>query len=260
MDDTMVKFRLVHYYAEHTNPLTGEAGRTERLAFHGQTLHSGEGADTERDRYNVPESELKRLSLMGAFFHPAEHVAMGAGVTDDLTAPETFRDEFEPRGDTGSTGTIGSATGIPDGVHPLSFEEMSPWQVQEYLRTEPDVDLIVDAIAKQDGAQAQEALANKFLHAGHEIGWEADHPLALALAENAGIAPHGPGPDDEGGIKESVKKRGSSDGNTEDASTEAARKFAEENNVDIEDVVGSGSGGRVTQEDVRAYIAERDAS
>lgn len=259
--DNVVRFRLIHYYAESINPLTGESGRTERLAYHGQTLHTGNGTETEKDRYNVPQSEIDRLAVAGAFFHPEELVAMGAGVTDDLTAPEHFGDELA-RGDQGATPMVGSHTGPSAEIHPLSFSEMSLFQVEEYLRTEPDIDGVVEAIAAAGDVQAQEALANKFLTAGRELGWEDDNELMLTLAENAGIASRGPGPDEShAGAGHGISNE--NDGGQEPSKTDAtdgAVKFAGEHGVSLDEVTGTGTGGRVTQPDVQKFVEERNAS
>ena len=40
--------------------------------------------------------------------------------------------------------------------------------------------------------------------------------------------------------------------------TDSARTLANENNVDLNDVEGTGTDGRVTVDDVRNYIAEQD--
>lgn len=298
--EKIVKGRLIHYYVSAEDPLTGEPRKYERLAFHGQRLHTEDGTNTDSDIYGVPARELKRLEVTfpDVFFSDAEINAAKAGVSDDIMPGESLADEI--RGDRRSSPTISVTDPDASGVsslggggawHPLTFGEMSQWQIEEYLRqAEPTVEEILDAVEAQPDQGAREALLNKFLSAESAVtGGEPRDELVELAAARLGVAATGPGPDDDGlphtladhppnepgpdGTGAAVPPGGSGEDpgagleNGDDGhsvkeppvATENAVKFAEENDVDLSEVTGTGSEGRITQPDVEKYLASKNA-
>jgi pyruvate/2-oxoglutarate dehydrogenase complex dihydrolipoamide acyltransferase (E2) component len=280
----IVKSRLVHYYVPGKDLITGAELNTERMATHGQRLHTEDGVDTDTDRYNVPQAWLDKLRRDGHLFSEAEQAAALGGVSDDYTVHETLGDEV--RGDTRTSpstsvldpdGSAVSSLGGGEGFHPLTFGEMSVWQVEEYLRQSPDVNDLVDAFENETTAEAREALANKFLTAATNLG-EGHEDLVEALSTGLGFAATGPGPNDEGvaGTEPGGDLTGGSgatggddggssggeggSGSEEDSfASDAAREAAKEHGLSEDEIDGTGSEGKITKADVEKAAKEKES-
>lgn len=269
--DHVVKFRLVHFYVDTTNPQTGEKHRTERTASHGQRLHSEDGTNTEKDIFNVPQDQLDWLAGIGAFFSPHEVTAMENGVSDRLTVVESTDSLDGPRGDTDSSGLSESDfAGLHggEGIHPLTFTEMSGWQIEEYLRSaQPTPEEIIEAVRNEQTPEARAALLSKFIDAENIVtGGEPREELIQLAAAEAGVAAQGPS--GSGGIPETLPEGnggdpdGESGGNggsgADDAppASDAAKALAAEKGVDLRDVPFEGE--KITQPDVQAYLKEHE--
>lgn len=237
----IVKYRAAHFYKGFTDPITAEPRIGEKTVYYGQTLHTEDGDDTQTDVYGVPEAELNRLRKSGML----------------MTSQEA--DAYEnPPGENAVASEIVTESGavIRGDVEPPPFHEMAHWQIEDYLRTaEPTPDEILAHI-KDTPPEHQEEVAHKFLNAENVV--TAGEPreellpgvvalLGTAATETAGDSTT---TKDDGGQAETPPPPGGSGAEP----TEAAVALATENNVDLSKVTGTGSGGRVTQADVKQYL------
>jgi pyruvate/2-oxoglutarate dehydrogenase complex dihydrolipoamide acyltransferase (E2) component len=199
-------------------------------------------------------------------------------VSDDITAVEGLE---EPRGDTRTSlatsvidpdGSATSGYGSTGEVHPLSFGEMSPWQVQEYMKSDAfDAQAVVDAIEGAPDQASKEALANKFLTAAAELEDESLETLVTSLSTQLGVAPHGPGPDDDGVELPGAESRedtggseggdgGQGDGASSDDSPFAspeAEQAAKDAGLTADDIEGTGADGKIKKSDVEKAAASK---
>lgn len=196
----IVKGRLVTWSVAMPNPLDPEGSKLlkTKMAFHGQRVSTEPEGDDPNVIYGLNEIEEARLLAEPSnFFSQAEIDAMNAGVTDDLSLVEGSPES--PRGDThtsiptmadpdGSPVTAVGGSGTP---HPLSFEEMAPWQIAGYIK---DAGLGADEIISI--VEANPLLAPKFMTALTDsqlgLGKTGDDPEVEALAELQGVAVRGP--------------------------------------------------------------------
>jgi pyruvate/2-oxoglutarate dehydrogenase complex dihydrolipoamide acyltransferase (E2) component len=201
------------------------------------------------DLLNGGTQKVEQLAYFGQTLHTAE----GDNTETDLyglTAKEIRRIEITHPGaffseaelDSEQTEPVESGAYKLEGeVVPIPFSGMAPWQLGEYLRGQkPTAQDVLDIINAEPDDTSREELAKKFSQANTDLGTDADEELVPLIAAVLGA---GDGPVD----------------NEADA-TDAAAKLAAENNVDLSEVTGTGTGNRITQPDVQKVIDARSQS
>jgi pyruvate/2-oxoglutarate dehydrogenase complex dihydrolipoamide acyltransferase (E2) component len=241
----IVKFRLTEYFKKGRNPLQPDQDvfYLER-AVHGEKISTEEaptdGTADPGTHYGCSEDQYRNLAAQGVFFAQEEVEAR------DVVGPDVLSTTAQPGIGRDPGATIGEG-------HPLSFDEMSQDQLQAVLSVlDPDAETLVGVVARsatpetlaeyEDGVPEAALAINEYLGRGESVGPEGSEGVQSTLPDG-----------DQGG-----DSSGGSSSN--EGPSEAAITFAEENDIDLSEVKGSGTGGRVTKPDVERYLKEREAA
>jgi pyruvate/2-oxoglutarate dehydrogenase complex dihydrolipoamide acyltransferase (E2) component len=252
--EKITRYRLATFFVVGNDPITGNEIRYPRTATTGMTVTSDsppeEGANPNT-LYDVPESEIKRVEAIGiaagdpVFYSDAEIEAAAMAILDAA-------DEDEEGGALPPTPST-----------PTSFANMSVSEIADYITTaEPSADELL-AILESAPAATREELGNKILAAEAEASGgdprdDVIHGVAEALGRGSGVGPEGSEgvPGTEGSDEDPAGSSKESPGQTP-APTDAATALAASENVDLALITGTGTKGRVTEADVKKYLAEK---
>lgn len=249
--EKIVKFRLIDFFARGPNPLEPDKEiMFSRQAVHGQTVSTEDSGPDANVVYGLSEKEAARLEALGAFFTDAEIEAMEAGVSDMAGSTEG--------GDHVSSipyAGIGRDPGGPNQPHPLTFDQYTAEMFAVYMdEAQPSPQELL-SIVEQSGDQT--ATGDKILAAEAALsGGESREELVEGVMTLLGRGT-GTGPEGSEGVEGTAPDEPSTTSNGEDGPTESAVAYAKEESVDLEDVTGTGRGGRVTKPDVEKYVASR---
>lgn len=246
-----VAYLSAFFYRPGKDPITMDDRNFEHAVFRGQFLNSEDGEDTPQEWFNVPEQEFRRLEVA----HPGIW-ADEAMQTEAAATTEAFVDGDE------RVVMVGDTT-------PLKFSELQPWQLVEVMRQNDFTpSQVLDIIEQETDPAAREQLARNFMSAENDLAaGDPREELAHGVAALLGSAPTGPSGSEgiEGTAPESDEDTGGGSAGGEQGqsssspeATDAAVAYAKDQNVDLADVKGTGSGGRITKDDVEAYVKAHD--
>jgi pyruvate/2-oxoglutarate dehydrogenase complex dihydrolipoamide acyltransferase (E2) component len=238
-----VVWRLVDIHRPVTNISTGDEYLAETLVANGVWLNTDEGIDTPEEKFNVRQEDLDRLERIGAF--------------EPVPPPP----EVEPPPD-----NFGKEPDDPDAIEllgnisPIPLEDLADWQIEEFVKTHTTEDIIAEVGKASD----KERLAQRVLKAENDItGGEQREDLVQGLAdslsrgvtENDGeSSPDSGGGGTASGPPEPPEIQGEPPVDPADVEvTEAVQKYATEHDIDLSQITGTGTGGRITMLDVSAW-------
>jgi pyruvate/2-oxoglutarate dehydrogenase complex dihydrolipoamide acyltransferase (E2) component len=202
------------------------------------------------DRVTLDSAAAERLLDLGAIADPDDDAAKfaEAGMRDPATlAPPPSATNISPESDrVGAIKTVvQDSWGDPSALGKLDLDQLKQVAIAFGVPFKADDD--------------KDALAERILGAGGTVG---DHDAAVA-ARDAAVQQSDLRPDDQiEGREASFADQGEfevdspDDGGGSAEATASAREFADEHGIDLSDVEGTGSGGKITQADVVKYHAE----
>jgi hypothetical protein len=238
MTEKMIKFRLFHFYVEEDALTPGQTTLVERQAFFGETVDIPREEDVRRgDKLDAffSKEEIKQIKA-GTYAGPDA----GALVSEAIISPPLTEAEAAARSRTpaqaAAKGQLGTGEAPAFDVASASSEAILAYVSDNKLTVPQTI-----ALAKDADGEFDPELAEKILDAEEMVpGGARGGVISKLEAVTAGGTGSGVSNDDE---------------ETPNA-TDEAMELANQNDVDLADITGSGAGGRILVSDVQSYIAE----
>lgn len=285
--ERIIKGRLVPFHFEVENPIfPDETMIQEKNATHGMVVTTAEAPDDPDEQdvntiYGVREDEIRRYDQTPGLFYTEQEVkAMESGY---LRSPNM-----------GTASAIEPARYTPIALEDMDeqllaqyiqTEQASVEELLELVAMNPDkAQLVINAEAAATGGEPRDGLLEGVSHilgsytapegsegvegteGGHpsdQVGLETQRRTPQEIVdelEAAGVQPEPPQlpegdePPDGGGGQETTD-----DGSESTvAATDAAVEYAAERGIDLAQVTGTGSDGRVTKPDIEKYEADQE--
>lgn len=244
-----VAWRLVDIHRPHVNVVNGAESLVETLVRNGVWLNSEDGTDTADEKFNVRQEDFDRLHTAGVFESDRELPIEDESEGPLLNASEHIDIAGNADGEENDVLTIGGK------ITPLQLDQLAEWQIIELVRSgTPVKDLLDQVDLSSDPAEA----GRKLLLAENEVtGGEPRTDLVLGLAARLGSGePSEPALEssqDLGGEDPAAPPLGEPQIQGEAPTAAVAAYLADHPDIDIDNIVGSGAGGRVTMRDVAEY-------
>ena len=188
-------------------------------------------------------------------------------------APATSRAETAPKAEAPATASAPAAGPGTDVVMPQMGESIFEGTITKWLkqvgdtvqRDEPLFEISTDKVDAEIPSPAAGVLSEIKTPAGSTVqvntvvaviggaaGAKAPAPSAPAAPAKEPVAPASVAPKAEAPAAAAESAAGAEQGRT----SPLVRKMAKENNLDLGQITGTGAGGRITKEDVLAYMAQ----
>jgi pyruvate/2-oxoglutarate dehydrogenase complex dihydrolipoamide acyltransferase (E2) component len=290
-----VKYLQVGWFHPAEDPITGEPRNVAREAAYGVTLHTEDGTDDDKNIYGVPEKELLRVERAnpGCFFlegeepggrvvdeFPDQDIVVGR---DTVTGTDDGRADFDPIATEDLAQWqiaewIARDKPTPEAMFKAVNAVDDPVKKEKLLRNMLAAEVEVTKDEPRD--EVVIGLTGLLSAMGVDATAPAMPGFTSAVSGDAPPVPPGPeGPppgtpatDDTGGSPGTGGEVSPTDPGAIDSAgnplpatepvvveaTESAKRLAAELGLDINQIKGTGSGGRVIEPDVKAYHKEQN--